>query len=199
VRTVPAASLILAILMLLPATDLGAAASVGQAAPALVVQELSGQTFDLASQRGKVVIVSFWATWCPPCRKEMPILDAFYRKYHPQGLEMIGVSVDRPRDASEVRNVMQSFGYPAAMLDDAKVNDFGTPTALPVAYVIDSQGIVRAEFSPDQTPVTEQGLTQLVVPLLVRKPAGQPPSVSSQVGTQRNSLAYTEQPAQTRM
>jgi hypothetical protein len=59
----------------------------------------------------------------------MPVLDAFYRRYHGQGLEMIGLSADRPHDRSDVSKVMQSFSYPAAMLDDAKVNDFGTPSA----------------------------------------------------------------------
>src|ERR1700684_886482 len=71
-----------------------AAMEVGQPAPSLVVQELDGQTFDLGAVRGKVVVVSFWATWCPPCRKEMPVLDALYRRYHGQGLEMIGLSAD---------------------------------------------------------------------------------------------------------
>ena len=132
--------------------------------------ELDGQAFDLAALRGKVVIVSFWATWCPPCRAEMPVLDAFYRRYHGQGLEMIGLSADRPHDRSDVTKVMQSFGYPAAMLDDAKVNDFGTPSALPMTIVIDGHGIVRAELTPDQMG-TEKSLSAAVLPLLPQKSA----------------------------
>src|ERR1700719_2012985 len=120
-----------AILALIPAPYVFAAVDVGQPAPALVTQELNGQTFDLAAQRGKVTIVNFWATWCPPCRKEMPALDAFYRRYHAQGLELIGLSADRPHDRSEVIKVMQSFSYPAAMLHDAKSDGFGDPSALP--------------------------------------------------------------------
>src|SRR5580704_17172136 len=112
-----------AILALIPAPCVFAAVDIGQPAPALVAQELDGQTFDLSAQRGKVVIVNFWATWCPHCREEMPALDAFYRRYHGQGLEMIGVSTDRPRDRSDVTKVMQSYSYPAALLDDAKIND----------------------------------------------------------------------------
>src|SRR5271156_4170386 len=123
----PAVSVLWAILTLLPASGAFAAPDVGQPAPALVAQELNGQTFDLAAQHGKVVVINFWATWCPPCRKEMPALDAFYRKYHSQGLEIIGMSVDRPHDSSDVRSVMQSYSYPAAISEDATVNDFGSP------------------------------------------------------------------------
>jgi cytochrome c biogenesis protein CcmG, thiol:disulfide interchange protein DsbE len=148
-----------------------ASASVGSAAPALEVPELDGQTFNLSAQRGKVVIVNFWATWCPPCREEMPALDAFYRRYHGQGLELIGVSADRPHDRSDVTKVMQSYSYPAAMLDDATVNDFGAPNSLPMTVVVDSNGVVRAEFTPDQTKVTDKSLSDAVLPLLPQSSA----------------------------
>jgi len=146
-----------------------AAAIVGNAAPALSVPEPDGQTFDLSAQRGKVVIVNFWATWCPPCREEMPALDAFYRRYHSQGLEMIGLSADRPHDRSDVVRVMKSFSYPAAMLNDAKVNDFGAPSVLPVTFVVGRDGVVRARLTPDETPVTEKSLADAVLPLLGQK------------------------------
>jgi peroxiredoxin len=150
-----------------------ASASVGNAAPALEVPELDGQAFDLSAQHGKVVIVNFWATWCPPCREEMPALDTFYRRYHAQGLEMIGLSTDRPHDRSDVTKVMQSYSYPAAVLDDAKVNDFGSPDVLPVTFVVDRSGVIRAKLTPDQTPVTEKSLSDVVLPLLTEKPATQ--------------------------
>ena len=160
-----------AILALIPASYVLAAVDVGQPAPSLVAQELSGQTFDLATQRGKVVVVNFWATWCPPCRKEMPVLDAFYRKYHSQGLEMIGMSVDRPHDSSEVRTVMQSYSYPAAMSEDAKVNEFGSPDTVPTTFVVDSKGIVRAKLTPDETALTDKILAAAVLPLLAQRTA----------------------------
>lgn len=84
---------------------------------------------------------------------------------------MIGMSVDRPHDRSEVRNVMQSYSYPAAISDDAKINDFGTPNAVPETFIVDGHGTVRAELTPDQTAVTEQTLSAAVLPLLPKASA----------------------------
>jgi cytochrome c biogenesis protein CcmG/thiol:disulfide interchange protein DsbE len=148
------------------------AVDVGAAAPSLVAKGFDGSTFDLRALRGKVVVVSFWATWCPPCRKEMPALDAVYRSYHGRGLEMIGLCVagTRARDRAEAVEVMRSVSYPGAMLRDAEVNGFGSPGALPVTYVVDRDGVVRATLTPDETPLTESGLVNIVLPLLPQAP-----------------------------
>ena len=146
------------------------ATGVGQTAPPLVVPRLDGQPFDLAALRGKVVVVNYWASWCVPCREEMPALDAFYRGYHGRGVEMIGLSADRPRDRDAALKMMQTYSYPAAMMRDARPNGFGTPESLPITYVIDTEGVVRAKLRPDETVVTEKGLADLVLPLLPAQP-----------------------------
>ena len=99
--------------------------AIDKPAPALVVNTLDGQVFDLSKLRGDVVLVNYWATWCAPCRKDMPKLDAFYRLHHQQNLAMIGISVDRPRDLEKVRKVMASLAYPVAMLKGVTVDGFG--------------------------------------------------------------------------
>src|SRR6516164_11606091 len=116
----------------LPSLAGDTAARVGERAPALIVPRLDGAVFDLAALRGKVVVVNFWASWCSPCRAEMPQLDAFYRRHHAQGLELLGLSVDDPADRAAVAQIMKSFSYPAAMAVAAKVNDFGAPVAVPM-------------------------------------------------------------------
>jgi len=151
-----------------------AAAAVGQPAPALTVPRLDGASFDLGALRGKVVIVSFWATWCVPCREEMPALDAFYRQYRQRGVELIGLSVDRPHDRDDVLKVMHAFSYPAAVLKEAKSNGFGSPGVLPVTYIVDADGVVRAKLVPDAIAVTEKSLAQIVLPLLPQSAASPP-------------------------
>jgi thiol-disulfide isomerase/thioredoxin len=143
-----------------------AGVEVGQAAPALIVKLLDGRELDLAALRGKIIVLNFWATWCAPCRAEMPALDAFYGRYRAEGLEVLGVSADDAHDRKDVIKVMQGFGFPAALLNDAKVNGFGAPQALPLTYVIDRRGIVRAILTPLKTPITDKSLTNIVMPLL---------------------------------
>jgi cytochrome c biogenesis protein CcmG/thiol:disulfide interchange protein DsbE len=157
-----------------------ARATIGEPAPPLIVQELDGQTFDLAALRGKVVIVNFWATWCPSCREEMPALNAFYQHYHAQGLEMIGVSADRHHDRDDVIKAMQSVSYPLAMLEDAKDNGFNA-SALPTTFLIDSAGVVRAKLTPDRVSINEKSLDDLVLPLLPNQGAGQSASEGTSI------------------
>jgi len=134
----------------------------GEPAPALVLAGLDGRTFDLLALRGKVVLVNYWATWCAPCRREMPTIDAFYRRYHEQGLEVIGISVDRPRDLEKVRKTMTALAYPVAMLKGVTVDGFGPPEGVPVTWVIDGNGIVRDKF----IDVRDELLTDVILPLL---------------------------------
>lgn len=146
-----------------------AAPRVGDPAPALIGQALEGQPFDLAALRGHVVIVNVWATWCPPCRAEMPMLDAVYKAHRAEGLALVGLSADRHRDLGEVRKVMKSFSYPALMASEAKVNGFGSPSVLPITYVIGADGTVRAVLSAGDAPLTE---AQLQAAILSAGPGG---------------------------
>jgi thiol-disulfide isomerase/thioredoxin len=141
------------------------AIDVGKPAPGLVVSELDGTTFDLKQQQGKVVLLNFWATWCEPCRQEAPILDAFYKAHGDDGLVLVGLSMNRPRERDAVQKAMQAVTYPAAFTAEAKSNGFGAVRVLPVTYVIDREGVLRARLSSGE-PVTAHQLEELVMPLL---------------------------------
>jgi cytochrome c biogenesis protein CcmG, thiol:disulfide interchange protein DsbE len=141
-----------------------AAPEIGEAAPELVLTALDGTGIDLAKLRGKVVLVNFWATWCAPCRKEMPTLDAFYRRHRGQGFELIGISIDFARDAAKMRKVAAGLTYPAAWINEISVNGFGAPEGVPVTYVIDADGIIRDKF----IAVPNKLLNDVVVPMLAK-------------------------------
>ena len=143
--------------------------AVDQPAPQLVVPQLDGHSFDLAKLRGKVVLVNVWATWCSPCRVEMPTLNAFYRRYHSHGLYLLGLSIDEASDAAQVRQVMKQFSYPGALASAAKANGFGEPIAVPITYVIDAHGVIRAQLQAEgPSGVSKQALEAAVLPLLAQ-------------------------------
>jgi len=141
-----------------------AAPEIGEAAPPLVVTAFDGTEIDLAKLRGKVVLVNFWATWCAPCRKEMPTFDAFYRRHRNENFEVVGISIDFARDAAKMRKAAAPLAYPIAWINDAGVNGFGAPDGVPITYVIDADGIVRDKF----IAVPPKLLNDVVVPMLAR-------------------------------
>ena len=159
------ASIVVFSIGLLSATA-SAAPAVGEPEPALVVDELDGTSFDLSGERGHVVVINIWATWCGPCRDEMPLLNDFYKRFHPQGVDLLGLSVDDKHDESAVRAAMKAFQYPAALSKSAKQNGFGSARVVPITYIFDKQGILRAKLWPGGTPVTAKNLEQVVQPLL---------------------------------
>jgi cytochrome c biogenesis protein CcmG, thiol:disulfide interchange protein DsbE len=149
------------------ATELAAAApSEGQPAPPFSAALLDGTPFTTASAAGKVVVLNFWATWCAPCRAEMPALDAYYRQHHGEGLELIAISMDSPKDDAKVREIMQSFAFPAALGRDAGIKGYGRIWRLPLTFVIDRKGVLRKDGWYGDPGIDAALLERIVTPLL---------------------------------
>jgi len=112
-------------------------------APNWLLSDINGKPISLADFKGKVVILDFWATWCPPCRKEIPGLVTLQRKYQDKGLVIIGVSLDQ-QGPSVVKPFMRELGmnYRVAMGDEKIVSDYGGIEAIPTTFIIDRQGKV---------------------------------------------------------
>ena len=128
---------------------------VGAQAPALVARSFGGEVIDLATLRGHVVLLNFWASWCTPCREEMPALDAMAREHAAEGLMVVGLSADDPHDRADARKIAGNFHYVLGMLPDGVNNGFGPPAALPVSYVIGADGHVAAIIQPRREGVIE--------------------------------------------
>ena len=138
----------------------------GKSAPTLDTERLDGEGFSTHAMLGKVVIVHFWATWCAPCREEMPVLDAFYKIHRNEGLEIIAISLDDPKDIAQVKKVMASFSFPAAMVENTKAKGYGRLWRIPLTCVIDRQGILRRNAWTAAPKVDAAVLDAEVMPLL---------------------------------
>lgn len=156
----------LAALLGLPVPHAAAALEVGKPAPPIRAELLAGGSFDSKSQRGKVIVVNFWASWCRPCREEMPALDAYYRAHRAQGLEMIAISIEGPGDLGKVRKAMKGFGFPAALASSAQTEGYGQLWRIPITFVIDRRGLLRFDGFKHATALDLPALERIVTPLL---------------------------------
>jgi cytochrome c biogenesis protein CcmG, thiol:disulfide interchange protein DsbE len=142
------------------------APDVGKPAPEITATLLDGGKFDLAALTGKVVVVHFWATWCAPCREEMPVLEAFYRAHQSEGLVVVAITLDTRADLDKVRKVMADFGYPAALLEDTRAPGYGRIWRVPLTFAIDRRGVLRREGFEATPTIDAATLDHDVLPLL---------------------------------
>lgn len=115
----------------------------GARAPEIGLNDRDGHRVDLASMRGHVIVVDFWASWCEPCADEMPVLEALYTSLHAQGLDVVGVSQDSSAGniTSFLRRVHVTF--PIVHDNGHAVADRYHPSGMPTSFIIDRHGIVR--------------------------------------------------------
>jgi peroxiredoxin len=118
--------------------------SVGESAPAYATLSLAGDSVSLEKLRGDVVLLNVWATWCEPCRQEIPALEKIHETYSPRGLAVVGVSVDAAGDEKEVADFAREFRMTYALwLDpDQRVNDIFRLVGVPSTFLLDREGTV---------------------------------------------------------
>jgi thiol-disulfide isomerase/thioredoxin len=138
----------------------------GEPAPAFSATLLDGRPFALEESRGKVVVINFWATWCAPCRAEMPAFDEYYRRHQSEGLEVVAISYDRPQDEAKAREVMKAFAFPGALARDASFKGYGRIWRLPLTFVIDRNGVLRKDDWYGDPGIDVAQLERIVTPLL---------------------------------
>lgn len=135
-------------------------------APRITMQLADGQTLSSPELLGKVVLVNFWATWCPYCRHEMPAMQSFYQVYKTQGFEILAPSIDDSPAA--IANYMREkkYDFPAGRLTESAPAEFGPIRKIPVSFIIDKCGKIRKKVSGQ---LHYARLKDLVLPLLTER------------------------------
>jgi|APCry1669189665_1035243.scaffolds.fasta_scaffold00727_6 peroxiredoxin len=120
-----------------------ASVSVGQTAPEFPIHLMGGGELTLSQLRGQVVLLNFWATWCGPCRHELPALDSLYARRHSEGLALLGIDVDSyPEDAKPFLQE-HPVTFPIALDPDGRAGARFTIDGMPMSVLIDRRGAVR--------------------------------------------------------
>ena len=115
----------------------------GQPAPDFALKSATGENLRLSEYRGDVVMINFWATWCGPCRQEMPLLDELYSRYQRVGFNLLGVNIDD--DSARAMKMIEELGVSFPVLFDSRkeVSELYDVEAMPVTVLVDREGRIR--------------------------------------------------------
>jgi thiol-disulfide isomerase/thioredoxin len=127
---------------------------VGDLAPPFARADLQGKPFDLKAQRGKIVLIDFWASWCPPCILEIPHLGRLQEKYGRQGFQVVGISMDDSAKLTKETMGKIAFKYPVVPGDAKFGNLYGGVLGLPLQYLVGADGKILAIWSGEVPPAT---------------------------------------------
>lgn len=139
-----AARALLAATLAVGASAAMSAVALSAAAPDFTLRRVDGPNLRLQEQRGQVVLVNFWATWCGPCRQEMPHLNRLYEKYRPSGFVLLGVNIDEDAKAAVELALRLGLKFPVLLDTDKRVSRLYDLSAMPATVLIDRDG--RARF-----------------------------------------------------
>ncbi len=122
---------------------LATAAEIGKTAPDFTLKSLSGTNLKLSEMTGNVVLINFWASWCGPCREEMPLLNALHKKYEPLGFTVLGVNVEE--DVNAAKGFLKNFpvDFPVLLDNTNQVSKLYEVIAMPTSVVVDRDGNMR--------------------------------------------------------
>jgi peroxiredoxin len=140
----------------------GAASAAGDSpAPAFSLPARGGSTVDLSQFKGQVVMINFWASWCVPCRQEMPLLETIYKKYKPLGFTLIGVNVEPDQKDAEKFLSQTPVSFPVLFDAKSQVSGLYNVQVMPTTVFIDRKGNVRMVHQSYQDGAENQYMDQI--------------------------------------
>jgi len=143
------------------------ALTIGVSAPPATLVTLDGERITTSELRSQVVVLTFWATWCEPCREELPLLSRYAAQHAGAGLSVLGFSLDPPERAVQVREIAQTLSFPVGLLAQSSAPGYGRIWRLPVNFTIDRDGRLANDGWQEKVPRwTEERLETVVTPLL---------------------------------
>jgi peroxiredoxin len=141
--------------------------TVGAPAPPTTLVTLDGRSISTGDLLGQVVVVTFWATYCTPCRTELPLLSQFAAQHAAGGLTVLGFSADGEDSLAEVSHIARDLSFPVGLLSRSRADGYGRIWRLPVSFTIDRAGRLASDGWKEKEPtLTAARLDALVVPLL---------------------------------
>jgi len=139
----------------------------GHPAPPATLMTLDGARIDTRDLIGRVVILTFWATWCGPCREELPLLSAYAEQHAARGLSVLGFTLDPAESLPKVRHVARTLSFPVGLLDNSSLPGYGRIWRIPVNFTIDRQGrLIDDGWKDKEATWTAERLERIVAPLL---------------------------------
>ena len=150
-----------ALFSLMSVSSLASADLTGQTAPDFVLKSSTGENLRLSEYRGDVVMINFWATWCGPCRQEMPLLDDLYARYGRVGFSLLGVNIDD--DSRRAMQMIDELGvnFPVLFDETKEVSKLYQVDAMPVTVLVDRDGTVRHVHHGYKPGYEEKYLTEI--------------------------------------
>src|SRR5262249_40425881 len=143
---------------------------VGAPAPPATLVTLDGRRTSTTQLIGQVVIVTFWATWCEPCREELPLLSRYADQHADAGLQVLGFGLDPPDKLAQVQAVAQTLSFPVGLMANSSAPGYGRIWRLPVSFTINRAGLLVVDGWKEKQPVwTTQRLEEIVTPLLAAR------------------------------
>lgn len=156
----------LVLLLVAPAAAAGGGVSAGSPAPAFELLDPAGEAVKLSDFAGRVVVVNFWASWCPPCLEELPELNALHSRLEGEGAVVLALNVDRARGPALGAVRKLGLTLPVALDPKQSAVEAYAPPGLPATYVVDREGIVRSvrngEIEADEVPALEAEVRRLL-------------------------------------